>query len=77
MTLIRLTKQMSVRKALSYMGASRSMLYYTPVDKKKQTDLDKQVADVVEKISTERPAYGTRRLAAAVSREIKRPVNRK
>ena len=68
---------MSSRKALSYVGASKNMLYYENVPKKKQTALDGRVARMVKEIGTERPAYGTRRLAAAVSRKIKKPVNRK
>ena len=47
------------------------------VHKKKQTSLDDTIAKLVKKFSTERPAYGTRRLAAMISQENQRPVNRK
>lgn len=53
------------------------MLYYQSVPKKKQTSLDDTIAKLVKRLSTKRPAYGTRRLAAMVSRELQRPVNRK
>ncbi|MCE2498140.1 MAG: transposase [Nitrosopumilaceae archaeon] len=62
---------------MSYVGASKNMLYYENVPRKKQTALDGRVARMVKEIGAERPAYGTRRLAAAVSRKIKKPVNRK
>ena len=44
--------------------------------KKKQTSIDTKVARLVKK-SVESPAYGTRRLAASVSRKLERPINRK
>ena len=77
MILLSLAEKMSSRKALSYVGASYNMLYYRGVSKKRRTPPDSGVARLVKKVSTERPAYGTRRLAAAVSRKLQRPVNRK
>ena len=77
MILRNLAKKMSSRKALSYIGASKNMLYYKEVSKKNAISFDKMIAKHVEQISMERPAYGTRRLAAAISRNLKKPVNRK
>ena len=77
MILCRLAQRMPSRRALSYMGASNNMLYYKESGRKGAIPLDGAVAGQVRKIGTERPSYGTRRLAAAVSRAIGRPVNRK
>ena len=77
MILRSLAERMSSRKALSYIGASYNMLYYRGVSKKRQVPVDQRIARLVKKISTERPAYGTRRLAAAVSRKTGVRVNRK
>ena len=38
---------------------------------------DPAVTRVVQKIGNKRPTYGTRRMAAQISRELDRPVNRK
>ena len=39
--------------------------------------LDPSVVDAVQVIALRRPSYGTRRMAAMLSRELGRPVNRK
>lgn len=72
-----LAQQMSSRKALSYVGASKNMLYYRQVSKKRHRTLDDTIAPLIKILATARPAYGTRRLAAMASRELKRPINRK
>ena len=77
MMLLSLAERMSTRKALSYVGASKNMLFYNGTSKKRRPSPDGGVADAVKKIAAGRPAYGTRRLAAAASREVGRPVNRK
>ena len=77
MMLRRLADRMSSRKALSYIGASKNMLYYKGSGKKRSAPLDSTVAKHVRRIGAERTACGTRRLATAASREIGRPVNRK
>lgn len=77
MILRSLAKKMSSRKALSYVGASYNMPYYKGVSKKRQAPVDQKIARMVREIGTERPAYGTRRLAAAVSRRAGTRVNRK
>ena len=53
------------------------MMCYGGAPRKRRVPLDRRVAARVKKIAAGRPAYGTRRLAAAASREIKRPVSRK
>ena len=77
MILTSVAEKMSARKALSYIGASNNMLYHVHVSKKHKTPLDDKVKNTVNKISIERPAYGTRRLAAAASKALKKPVSRK
>ena len=52
MMLLSLAERMSSRKALSYVGASRNMLYYRKVARKRQTALDDCVASTVREIST-------------------------
>ena len=56
-------------------GVSKKAWYYTP--KPRDIPPDPEVQEVVRKIAPERPTYGTRRMAAQVSRELGRPVNRK
>ena len=67
--------QMSLRKSLGYAGISRSMWYYKP--RPREVELKPDVVDAVRRIGGRRPTYGTRRMAAQVSRESKKPVNRK
>ena len=74
--IFKLTQKMSSRKALSYVGVSYNMLYYKQ-SKKKRNAKDDLIAGHVKRASADRPAYGTRRLAALVARETKKPVNRK
>ena len=50
--------------------------YYKQSKKKRNTKRDDSIAGHVKRASADRPAYGTRRLAALVSRESKKPVNR-
>ena len=58
-----ITKQMSLRRSLSYTGISRNMWYYSK--KPKNIPVDPVVSKAVQKIGTARPTYGTRRMAAA------------
>jgi hypothetical protein len=67
--------QMSLRKALAYSGSSRKMYYYRP--RQRDTKLNSSVVDATEKIALQRPFYGTRRMAAQLSRELHVPINRK
>ena len=65
----------SLNKALSLCDVSKKAWYYTP--KPRDVPPDPEVLEMVQKISHERPTYGTRRMAAQVSRELNRPVNHK
>lgn len=71
-----LKDQMSLRKALDYSGCSRKMYYHEP-SKKRALNIEPAIIDIVGKIALERPSYGTRRMAAMLSRELHVPVNRK
>ena len=53
------------------------MLHYKQSKKKRNAKKDDSIAGHVKRASADRPAYGTRRLAALVARETKKPVNRK
>ena len=66
---------MSLRKSLDYTGISRSIWCYRP--RPREVALKSDVVDVVCWIGGRRPTYGTRRMTAQVSRESKKPVNRK
>jgi transposase InsO family protein len=67
--------QMSLRKALSYSGCSRKMYYYEPAPRVVRPD--PMIVEKTKEIALERPSYGTRRMAAQLSRELHAPINRK
>ncbi len=76
MTAVKEMKQsMSLTKSLFYCGLPKSSWYYTKT--LRNIPLNKTVSETVQKIGSARPTYGTRRMAAAVSRELKTAVNRK
>ena len=66
---------MSLRKALFYAGASRNVYYYE--DRKRTVSLDPVVTEKARQIALKRPTYGTRRMAAQLTRELGTPINRK
>ena len=68
-------KVVGLNKALLLCGVSKKAWYYTP--RPRNVSPDPQVQEMVQKIGPSRPTYGTRRMAAQVSRELNRPVNRK
>ena len=70
-----ITEKLSLRKALSLTGISNTKWYHTKTPR--NIPLNKKVTETVQKIGTKRPTYGTRRMAAAVTRELKTAVNRK
>ena len=70
-----LERRMSLRKALAYSGCSRKTYYYEP--RKRAIRLDPSIVSATEKIALARPSYGTRRMAAMLSRELHAPVSRK
>jgi len=70
-----LTKHISLNKSLLFTGVSKTRWYYSK--NPRNIPVDPIVTDVVQKIGKQRPTYGTRRMAAQVSRELNIPVNRK
>lgn len=72
---IMLHKGMSLRRSLHYAGCSRKMYYYETVPR--TIRLDSSVVGKTKEIALQRPSYGTRRMAAMLSRELHVPINRK
>jgi putative transposase len=70
-----LEEEMSLRKALRYSGMSSCSYYYRPVAR--TSEPDPAITQKVEEIALQRPFYGTRRMAAQLSRELHVPINRK
>ena len=66
---------MGLNRALLLCGVSKKAWYYTPSPR--NVSPDPQVQEMIQKIGPARPTYGTRRMAAQVSKELNRPVNRK
>ena len=64
-----------LNKTLRLCGVSKKAWYYT--SQPRNVSPDPEVQDRVQNIGLKRPTYGTRRMAAQVSRELNRPVNRK
>ena len=76
MKVVRMMREtMSLNRALLLCGVSMKAWYYTA--KPRNVSPDPQVQEMVQKIGPVRPTYGTRRMAAQISRELNRPVNRK
>ena len=69
------SKRMSLNKALQYCGMSKCAWYYTK--KSREIPLDAHITDAVKQIASRRPTYGTRRMAAQVTRETGMSANRK
>ena len=76
---------MSIRKALVYSGCSRNMYYNNKQKKYHRNHITAATAapssstieKEIQQISLQRPTYGTRRMAAMLTRVLGRPVNRK
>ena len=68
-------QEMSLNKALRWCGMTRKRWYYMP--KARQPAVNRDVLQLIRQIREERPFYGTRRMAAELSRMLDRPVNRK
>lgn len=66
---------LSIRDALAYSGSSWNLLYHQP--KPRFVAPDESIVERVKRLVVERPSYGTRRVAAQLSRELERPINRK
>lgn len=69
---------LSLRKALAYTDCSRNFYYYkrrlriTRCQQQDQTILEK-----TKEIALQRPSYGTRRMAAMLTRVLGKSINRK
>ena len=70
-----ISKETSLNKALQYYGMSKHAWYYTK--KPRDVLIHAEVTDKVRKISFRQPTYGTRRMAAQVTKETGIPTNRK
>lgn len=76
---------LSLRKALEYTGCSRNAYYYNKKKKqdkrelytKRQLDEELSLEKKIEEIILQRPSYGTRRMAAMLTRIMGKPINRK
>ena len=65
----------SLRRSLQYAGCSSTMYYYKRRPRSKR--VDPAIMDLTQEIAAHRPSYGTRRMAAMLSKELGRPINRK
>ena len=68
-------KGFSLRKALRVSGCSRNGYYHQ--SKKRHIPLDSYIIEKTKQIALQRPLYGTRRMAAQLSKELRVRVNRK
>ncbi len=64
-----------VNKSLRHTGMSKTSWYYRA--KPRDISIDPAMVQSVQKTGESRPTYGTRRMAATLSRNLGRPVNRK
>ena len=67
-------QEMSLNKALRWCGVTRKRWYYKP--KARESAVNRNVLQLIRQMREERPFYGTRRMAAELSRMLGRPVNR-
>ncbi|MGI0086267.1 MAG: IS3 family transposase, partial [Nitrososphaerales archaeon] len=65
----------SLRRSLQCAGVSRKRWYYS--SKPREIPVNYAIAQAVQKEASARPTYGTRRMAATLSRHLGLPVNRK
>ena len=70
-----LRNSMSLNRSLSLVGVSKTKWYYNK--RRRDTKTDPVISMQVQKIGRQRPTYGSRRMAAAISRELQTPINRK
>ena len=67
--------KMSLNKALKLCGVTKKRWYYKP--KQRELAINPDMLQMIREIREERPFYGTRRVAAELSRRMGRVVNRK
>jgi transposase InsO family protein len=73
---IMMNRGLSLRKALKYAGSSSENYYYKPRRKASRLD-DQSVMEHIRELALQRPLYGSRRIAAMLSRRLGRRINRK
>ncbi len=73
---IMVSRDMSLRKALSYSGLSSSSYYYKPISRVARQP-DPVIVEKVKEMAFKHPTYGARRIAAMMRRELRTPVDRK
>jgi len=66
---------LSLRKAIDYAGCSNNLYYHR--HEPRDIPIDPAILEKTKEIAIQRPSYGTRRMAAMLERELKRPINRK
>jgi transposase InsO family protein len=66
---------LSLRKALRHSGCSRKAYYHQA--KRRSIPSDPYIVEKTRQLATQRPLYGTRRMAAQLSRELGIRINRK
>jgi hypothetical protein len=80
-TTIMIQEGLSLRRSLAMLDASRGNSYYYKsacVPRKDRGELrDPSILEVIRELSLGHPTYGTRMMAALLSKELERPVNRK
>ena len=67
---------LSTKRQCELLSISRSSIYYKSKSKNQESD-DLYVKEVIDKIYTDNPFYGSRRIAVMASREVNKPINRK
>lgn len=75
---------MSIRKTLTYSGCSKNMYYNNNNSRKNNyrnhiasSSSSSSIEENIQQISLQRPTYGTRRMAAMLTRILGRPVNQR
>jgi len=76
---IMMNKGLSLRKALASIGASRGSYYYRPTKTRSDSGRlrDSSMLAAIRGLALRKPVYGSRMMAARLSKELHRPVNRK
>ena len=65
----------SLTKSLSYCGVSKTAWYYAR--RPRDPAIDGKMESLIIVVAKTRPTYGTRRMAAQLTRQLGAPVNRK
>jgi len=75
---IMVNRGLSLRKALRSIGSSQGAYYYSRRTRRDRGALrDPSILSTIRERALKKPMYGTRMMAAHLSRELGRPINRK